>query len=355
MKKVVVAMSGGVDSSVAASLLKKQGYDVIGITMRLWPEELCGLHGERSCCSLESTEDARVVANQLGIPYYVLNVEENFKREVIDYFCSEYSKGRTPNPCIVCNQKIKFGTLLAKARSLGGECVATGHYAFVDYDSKSGRYFIKEGKDKAKDQSYVLFNLSQEQLQNALFPLGKYTKAQVREIARSNNLKVSEKLESQEICFVLNGDYRDFIKERIRNITPGKIIDKEGRDLGEHKGAPFYTVGQRKGLGIAAGRPLYVLQIDAEKNSIIVGDEEDVKRRELSASDVSWMAIRGINAGIRAKAKIRYSHKKADCEISPIKDGEIKVIFDEPQHAITPGQAVVFYDGEVVLGGGWIK
>ncbi len=355
VKKVVVAMSGGVDSSVAALLLKQQGYDVIGVTMRLWPKELCGSHGKKSCCSLESIEDARAVANQLGIPYYVLNVEDDFSRDVIDYFCAEYSRGRTPNPCIVCNQKIKFGALLARAKGLGADYVATGHYASHGYDSESGRYFIKEGKDKAKDQSYVLFNLSQEQLQNILLPLGEFAKAEVREMARSNGLKVSEKPESQEICFVLDGDYRDFIKERIRDITPGKIVDVEGRNLGEHKGVAFYTVGQRKGLGIAAGKPLYVIQIDAEKNSVVVGDEELVKQKELFASRVSWMASDGIEAYIRAKAKIRYNHKKADCEIFPISDGEVKVVFDEPQHAITPGQAVVFYDDDKVLGGGWIK
>lgn len=354
MRKVVVAMSGGVDSSVAALLLKEQGYDVVGITLRLWPKELCGSHNERSCCSLESIEDARAVANQLGIPYYVLNAEDDFSRDVIDYFCAEYSKGRTPNPCIACNQKIKFGTLLAKAKSLGADYIATGHYAQVDYDPKSGCYFIKEGKDKTKDQSYVLFNLSQEQLKNTLLPLGEYAKSEVREIARSNYLRVSEKPDSQEICFVLNGDYRDFIKEKIGSITPGKIVDAEGRNLGEHKGVAFYTVGQRKGLGIATGRPLYVIQIDAEKNSIILGDGEDVKRRELFASGVSWMAISGIDEYVRAQAKIRYNHKKANCQIIPLFEDKVKAIFDEPQHAITPGQAVVFYLGEKVLGGGWI-
>lgn len=354
MKKAVVAMSGGVDSSVAAFLLKEEGYEVIGVTMRLWPSSLCGAHGEKSCCSIEAIEDARSVAAQIGTPHYVMNMEDDFKRDVIDYFCAEYSKGRTPNPCIICNQKIKFGRLLDKAKSLNAGYIATGHYAMAGKDSASGRYFISESKDKSKDQSYVLFNLTQEQLKAVLFPLGGLTKKEVRQIAESSRLRVYDKPGSQDICFILKGDYRDFIRDKISGIKPGKIVDIEGKILGEHKGIAFYTVGQREGLGIAAAKPLYIVKIDTEKNQIILGDSEAVKGKELIASDISWMAIAGLRENIRAKAKIRYNHSKADCEVFPFSDSKIKVLFDEPQHAITPGQAVVLYEGEKVLGGGWI-
>lgn len=355
-QRIVVAMSGGVDSSVAAALLKDEGYEVIGITMQLWPKEDCGAHGDKSCCSLEGIRDARYVAEKLGIPFYVVDFHKEFKKSVIDYFVLQYSKGLTPNPCIVCNEKIKFGVLMDKAKELGADLVATGHYTISFYDQKLNRFILKESVDKSKDQSYVLFGLSQKQLSHVRFPIGEFTKDKVRNIARDLKLEfVHSKKDSQEICFV-EDDYNKYLTKKAKiKITPGPILDKNGEVLGKHKGTPFYTIGQRHGLGIAHKEPLYVIMIDVAKNIITVGTKKDVFKKELVADNLNWVLFDKPNDNFRAKAKIRYKHKKADATISVIGKDTVKVTFDEPQEAPTPGQAVVFYDEEIVVGGGWIK
>ena len=355
--RVVVAMSGGVDSSVAAALLFREGYDVIGATMRIWSDEDCAREGFRRCCSRDDVEDARGVAERLGIPFYVLNFKNEFEQMVIDYFCREYLRGFTPNPCIICNEKIKFGLLLRKARQLGADFVASGHYARIKYDRRKKRYRLFEAEDKKKDQSYVLFSLSQRQLSRMLLPLGGYSKQKVREIAKELNLKVAHKLDSQEICFVVDNDYRKLLEQRAKNkIKPGLIVDTQGRMLGKHQGIHFFTVGQRKGLGVTQAKPRYVVRIDGKRNLVVVGDEEDIRKKEFVAQRVNWIGIEGANAkSKRVEVKIRYAHPKSRAIVDSAGRGSVRVRFLEPQLAITPGQAAVFYRGAEVIGGAWIK
>ena len=374
-ERVVIAMSGGVDSSVAAAILKDEGYDVVGISMQIWDYSAESVERFGTCCSLDDINDARRVAEKLGIPFYILNLEEEFEREVIEYFVSEYTKGRTPNPCVPCNQRLKFDALLNYAVKIGASKVATGHYAKVV--EEKGRYFIKRGVDRSKDQSYFLFNLSQEQLKRAIFPLGDYTKSDIRKMAKTFGLNVAEKEESQEICFVPDNNYEDFIRKRVDecSIEEGEVVTRDGEVIGRHRGLPFYTIGQRKGLGISYERPLYVSEIDLENNRLIVGESDSVVKREFMVENVNWSINppsppfnKGGQVGvIRALVQIRYRHNASDAEItllSPLPTGErievrgsntVRVIFDEPQRAITPGQAAVFYLEDTVIGGGWIK
>ncbi len=354
--KVVVGMSGGVDSSLAAALLKKDGYDVIGVTFRMWPKEECGQSSDRACCSLQAVTRARVVCEDLGIPYYVVDFSADFKKHVVDYFCSEYLRGMTPNPCVICNQRIKFGKMLEKARSLGAAYVATGHYVNKVEEKRAGRYLLKAGKDKLKDQSYFLFNLSQEQLKHALFPLGALTKPGVRALAKKMKVRTYNTVSSQDICFVQDKDYDEYIKIKTGiEAKPGDIVDISGKRLGCHKGIPSYTIGQRRGLGIAHKEPLYVTGFDIENNLVIVGERKDLLKRTLIAERLNWISIKNIDKPLRVEAKIRYNHKKSQAVVTKLSDDSVKVEFDQPQSAPTPGQAVVFYKKDVVVGGGWIR
>ena len=354
---MVVGMSGGVDSSVAAWLLKEQGYEVIGVTMQIWQDEADEVQEENGgCCGLSAVEDARRVAGQLGIPYYVMNFKREFKEHVIDYFVGEYLRGRTPNPCIACNRYVKWESLLRRSLAIGADYIATGHYARVERLA-GGRYAVRASATAAKDQTYALYNLTQDQLAHTLMPVGDYTKEEIRRMAEQLGLNVAHKKDSQEICFIPDHDYARFIQENAESVPPeGNFVDQDGRVLGRHRGITHYTVGQRKGLNLSMGRPVFVTAIRPETNEVVIGEGRDVFSSRLVCGNVNWMAMDGLCGGeARVTAKIRYSHKGAPCLIRELGDGRVECVFDEPQRAVTPGQAVVFYNGEYVAGGGIIQ
>ena len=360
-------MSGGVDSSAVAGLLHSQGVKIVGLTMQLWnqrrlPEVAGDGSGAGRCCSLDDVYDARYVAQLLGIPYYVVNFEQRFEDRVVKPFIAEYLAGRTPIPCTLCNNFIKFDQFLEMAEGVGAEKIATGHYARLSFNGESGRYEMRRSIDAAKDQTYFLCGLKQPQMAHTLFPLGEYTKPQVREMARALGIPVADKPDSQEICFVPNGDYAGFIDAYFKEqgISPqrtrGEIVDQEGRVLGEHDGVHHFTVGQRKGLRVAAREPLYVIATKPAELQVVVGRNEDLLRATLTAKDVNWISIGGVQAPMRAQVKIRNRHAAADATLYPTADSDrVDVRFDEPQRAVTPGQGAVMYAGDVVLGGGWIE
>ena len=354
-KKVVVGMSGGVDSSVAAWLLKNQGYDVIGVTMQIWQdEEEAAMEEYGGCCGLSAVDDARRVAAALDIPYYVMNFKKEFKENVIDYFIDDYLHGRTPNPCIACNRYVKWESLLKRSLDIGAEYIATGHYARVEKLS-NGRYAIRNSATAAKDQTYALYNLTQDQLSKTLMPVGEYTKDQIRAMADEIGLLVAHKPDSQDICFVSDGDYTSYIEENSdAKITPGNFVLSDGTVVGKHKGIIHYTVGQRKGLGLSLGHPVFVLEIRPETNEVVVGSNEESMSRYVRADQVNFMTVEDLTEPKRVWAKIRYNHRGAWCTVEKTGEDEILCTFEEPQRAITPGQAVVFYDGDIVAGGATI-
>jgi tRNA-specific 2-thiouridylase len=352
--RVVLGMSGGVDSSAAAALLLEQGYEVVGITLKLWPQD-CVNRAEDKCCGPQAVMDARSVAHKLDIPYYLIDEAEDFQKQVINYFAEEYKAGRTPNPCVMCNEKLKFGTLINRARQLGAEFIATGHFARVE-KSAEGRMLLKRGRDARKDQSYFLFSLRQEQLARSIFPLGDLTKSDTRCVARQNELKTADKEESMEICFVPDKDYGKFLQQaKLVEKHRGEIVNLQGRVLGQHEGIEFYTIGQRKGLGISSPNPLYVIELDAANNRVVVGDESALDRDEFAVERCNWIPFESPPESMEVTAKIRYNHLGTPATVRPQLNGGAKVKLHVPQRAITPGQACVFYQEDLVVGGGWIQ
>ncbi len=366
MSTIAVAMSGGVDSSTVAALLRAEGHNVVGLTMQLWNQRrLAGQEGmpeavQGRCCSLDDVYDARRVAQTIGIPYYVVNHEERFEREVVRPFVQDYLSGRTPIPCSLCNNHLKFDQLLIVARQIGADTLATGHYARTEFDEQTGRWLLKRPADLAKDQTYFLFGLTQEQLSRTIFPLGDMIKSEVRELARKHGLALAEKPDSQEICFVPGGDYKRFLDAYLAEQgeslpdTSGELVTADGQVIGEHHGIHNFTVGQRKGLGVATGSPLYVIQIKGDSGQVVVGDSEELYSRTLRAKRVNLIALGELKEPMRVTVKIRHRHDPAPATLETSGPDELLVTFDQPQRAITPGQAAVFYDGDIVVGGGWI-
>ncbi|HUB87671.1 MAG TPA: tRNA 2-thiouridine(34) synthase MnmA [Verrucomicrobiae bacterium] len=353
-QRVVCGMSGGVDSSATAALLLEQGYDVIGITLKLWPQD-CVNRAEDKCCGPQAVTDARAVCDKLGVPYYLIDEATEFQKHVIQYFADEYKAGRTPNPCVMCNQNLKFGRLIDRADQLGADLIATGHFARIEKNADGSRYLLKRGKDLKKDQSYFLFSLRQDQLARAIFPLGEKTKNDTREVARHCNLKTADKEESMEICFVPDNNYGGFLQQaNLVQKHRGEITDVHGHILGHHDGIEFYTIGQRKGLGITTPKPVYVVELDAENNRVIVGDESALDRDEFTAANCNWIPFDKLTEPIEVTTKIRYNHPGTPATVTPTGNGSVKVKLHFAQRAVTPGQAAVFYQDDLVVGGGWI-
>lgn len=354
--KAVIAMSGGVDSSVAALLIKNEGYETIGITLKLYSNEEIGVPREKTCCSLDDVEDARSVAARLEMPFYVMDFSDDFEENVISRFVCAYECGKTPNPCIDCNRHIKFDSLINKAQELGFDYVVTGHYARIEYDEKTQRYLLKKAIDETKDQSYMLYTMTQSQLAKTLFPLGDMKKTEAREIAEKNGLINARKRDSQDICFVPDGDYAGFISRYCgKNFEEGNFVGTNGEVYGKHKGIVNYTIGQRKGLGLSFPQPMFVGKINAELNEVVLCKSEELFSKELFADNINLITCDRITEPMRVYAKVRYRHKEQPATVTQTADDEIKLVFDEPQRAVTPGQAVVLYQGDVVIGGGTVK